>query len=557
MSSIQTENYRRLEVFAKSEHGSAGAVIAKKKGTGESAIYPAGEHQYRLLKIPLEEDSEWEVSLNDCRVSIAYLSGCSGIMEQGVRYLEYRDGDWIKTDDLGKWYDTPNREQFHFNPYKNWINDPNGLCWFKGYYHLYYQANPHAQKWDHMYWGHAASRDLIHWVHLPYVLEPQEEILNARDKKGGAFSGCAVAQEDKILFYLTRHLGPSEDTEEDTVQYQTMAVSEDSLELKEENRIITKPDTTFSYNFRDPKVTWRDGVWNMVIGTRVNTVPSVVRYTSDDLLNWHYKGILMEERTEGVYTFECPDFFPVSEKKAALVGSWMFYVDEERRFQPTYYYIGEVLDGRMYTEYRGLYDFGSNFYAVQSFEHEGRRIAIGWAADSYLEHEPEENGAYGSMALPREIFLKNGKLYRKPCSEIYGQIEHCYLDVPGQKVELTHLNNNCYYAKMEFTGETDFTILLGKSEAGSIKLIRKGTQLRMKTDGVKSKYVKCITQIEHLEKIEIFVDRRMVEVFVNDGEEAGTKLFYQDKNDGIFTAEFETEKKVESIQIYGMRGIWR
>lgn len=554
MGVIHTGAYQCLEVFAKSLEEKQG-TISVRKGKEETASCSAGKYQYRLLQIPLEKETDYDVTVNDCIISICYLSEAEDILERGVAFLEYEQGEWHRMDNLQKWYDTPGREQYHFNAYKNWINDPNGLCWYKGYYHMYYQANPHGQQWNHMYWGHAASRDCVHWVHLPYVLMPQEEILDAPDKKGGAFSGSAVVREDKILFYLTRHLGPMEDSEAETVQYQTMAESEDSLHFTKETRIIDKPDETFSFNFRDPKVIWHDGCWQMVIGAKVNKVPSIVRYTSSDGYHWEYQGALLEEKTEGVYTFECPDFFPLGDKMV-VVGSWMFYSDEQRRFQPTYYYIGDLKDSHLIPENRGQYDFGSNFYAVQSFEHEGRRIAIGWVSDFYQEHCPEENGSYGSMAIPRELFLKNGRLYRRPIREIYQQKGECYCNLPGQDVSLKHLNHNSYYAKLTFRERTDFDILLGKSEKGEIRLAGCGQKIQIVTTGVKSHFVHFVTEVETLETVEIFVDRRLVEVFVNDGEQAGTKLFYQE-TDGIFEAKFAEQSAVDKIEIYEMKGIWR
>lgn len=554
MGIMKTGNYKCLEIFAKSQKEKHG-MITVSTGRKETASYPAGEYQYKLLRIPLEKETEYDVEVKDCSVSICYLSETENILDKGVAFLEYEQGEWHRTENLQKWYDTPYREQYHFNPYKNWINDPNGLCWYKGYYHMYYQANPHGQEWNHMYWGHAASKDCVHWVHLPYVLMPQEEILDAEDKKGGAFSGSAVVRDNKILFYLTRHFGPMEDSEEETVQYQTMTESEDSIHFGKEVRIIDKPDNTFSFNFRDPKVIWHDGCWQMVIGTKINEIPSVVRYISKDGYDWQYDGVLLEEKTEGVYTFECPDFFPLGDKMV-VVGSWMFYSDEQRRFQPTYCYVGDVKDGKFVTEYKEQYDFGSNFYAVQSFEYEGRRIAIGWISDFYQEHCPEENGAYGSMAIPREIFLENGKLYCRPIQEIYQQKGRCYCDVPGQNLSLEHLNHNSYYAKLTFTEDTAFDILLGKNEIGEIRLVRSENHLQIVTKGVKSHYVHFVTDIERLTDVEIFVDRRLVEVFANGGEKAGTKLFYQ-TTDGIFQAEFTEPEAVERVEIYEMKGIWK
>lgn len=555
MGLIQTENYQCLEIFLKSLAGKDGKIKLRKPNE-EWVEYPANHFQYQLTKLPLEMNSEYELELVHCQISIAYLSESENMLEHGVCFLEYGNGEWTKINNLHAWYDTPNREQYHFNAFKNWINDPNGLCYYKGYYHLYYQANPHAQEWGHMYWGHAASKDLLHWVHLPYVLEPQPEILNAKDKKGGAFSGSAVALDDKIVFYLTRHFGPPEDTEEDTVQYQTMVTSADGIHFEHETEIIRKPDDTFSYNFRDPKVFLFEGSWQMVLGTKINGIPSLVLYTSEDMTHWNYEGILLSERTEGVYTMECPDFFPLDGTFTA-VASWMKYVDEQRRYQPTYYYVGNYQDGVFQVGNKGLYDFGSNFYAVQSFEHDGRRIAIGWTADCYQEHVPEKNGSYGAMAIPRELSVKNQKLYRKPLSEIYSLLGNCICNVAGQNLVLRHLNQNAYYARIDFKNDTDFTLLLGESKEGKLWLLRNGKQTLIKTDGVKSRYASFETEIQHVEKLELFVDRRLTEVFLNDGEEAGCKLFYQDDGDGVFEASFQSEACVERIQLYEMNSIWK
>lgn len=555
MKGIQTGEYKCLEVFLKSLKEKEGKLRIRKRN-GEWREYPAGRCQYILNRIPVEAQTHYELELMNCQAGIAYLSESERIMEQGVRFLEYRNGEWTETKDLREWYDTPNREQYHFNAYKNWINDPNGLCYYKGYYHLYYQANPHDQKWDHMYWGHAASRDLVHWVHLPYALEPQEEILKAEDKKGGAFSGSAVPLEDKIVFYLTRHFGPPEDTEEDTVQYQTMVTSEDGIHFGKEEVIIEKPDESFSYNFRDPKVFLHEGVWQMVLGAKVNGIPALVRYTSENMKNWKYEGKLLEEFTEGVYTFECPDFFPLNEQFAAI-GSWMMYVDEQRRYQPTYYYIGDFDGDTFVPKSRGLYDFGSNFYAVQSFEHAGRRIAIGWTADCYQEHIPEENGSYGAMALPRELSVKDGILYQTPVKEVYALQGECICNVEGQNLKLKHLNQNCWRAEIQFKGDTDFKMLLGASKEGEIWFLRKGNTVEIKTEGVKSRYVQFTADVGTVEKLEIFADRRLFEIYINDGEKVGTKLFYQNGNDGIFEAEFEKEELVKTIKLYEMKGIWR
>lgn len=137
---------------------------------------------YTWLKFPVEQDAEYELECGGCDVTLCYLSGSDKILETGVRYLE-------KEKQSGRYlpvkkeihYNSSIREAYHFAPWKNWMNDPNGLCYFQGYYHMFYQFNPHGQKWSNMYWGHAAGKDLIHWVHLPVVLAPQEEILEGTE----------------------------------------------------------------------------------------------------------------------------------------------------------------------------------------------------------------------------------------------------------------------------------------------------------------------------------------------------------------------------------------
>lgn len=552
MGKIYTGAYKCLEIFAKSLNEKNGNIVVSSKN---KKYYPAGTMQYRLLRIPLEKETWYDVTLENCEISICYLSERENILEQGVRFLEWNQNTWTEISNLSEWYQTPGREQYHFCPYKNWINDPNGLCWYQGYYHMYYQANPHSQKWDQMYWGHAASKDCIHWVHLPYALQPQEELLNSKDGKGGAFSGSAVVMDDRLRFYLTRHFGPQEDSEEESIQYQTMVESKDTIHFEEEILIIEKPKKEFSFNFRDPKVIWHEGCWQMVIATRIHQIPSIVLYKSDDGKNWEYRGILLQEKTEGVYTFECPDMF-LLDGKMVVTNAWMFYSDEQRRFQPTYYYIGSCQNEKFHTEQKGLYDFAGNFYAVQSFEHEGRRIAIGWISDFYNEHHPEVNGANGSMSIPRELHIKNGNLYQKPIKELYQLKGKCYCSISRQNISLKHLNRNSYYANILFSSDTDFEILLGKEQDAEIRLIRSEKELKIVTQGVKSHYVKCVTQLETLEKLEIFVDHRLVEVFANDGEKVGTKLFYHEK-DGVFQAHFDTEEHVDMIEIYEMKGIWQ
>ena len=167
---IQTGEYTCLEIMTRTVEGKKGYVVLRDK-EGRENRYEAGKKYYQWLKIPVERQSSYELTSRDAEISLAYLSGCENILEKGICFIEPADGGIsLSSREAAAYYDTPYREQYHFAPWKNWMNDPNGLCWYQGYYHMYYQYNPHGQEWSNMYWGHAASPDLVHWTHLPVVL---------------------------------------------------------------------------------------------------------------------------------------------------------------------------------------------------------------------------------------------------------------------------------------------------------------------------------------------------------------------------------------------------
>ena len=163
---MNTGAYTMLEIFAKAlQTGGKVQVISKgsrqqetsaadrnllasKQGlaSGNCQEIPVEPGYYRWLRVPVEKDTEYEILCEACRISLCYLSGCENILETGVCYLEQEkeSGRFVKGRQKEQ-YDSPVREAYHFSPWKNWLNDPNGLCWFQGYYHLFYQCNPHTK----------------------------------------------------------------------------------------------------------------------------------------------------------------------------------------------------------------------------------------------------------------------------------------------------------------------------------------------------------------------------------------------------------------------------
>lgn len=548
---IQTMDFSMLEIFAKSAPGKDGSVTLHGPD-GTKVREEAGRNQHRFIRIPLERGVEYRLDCSDCQISIAYLSGSDDPFTTGICFLE--DGHQIDHAGLTAHYHTPYREQYHFNPYKNWINDPNGLCWYQGYYHLFYQANPNEQKWDDMYWGHAVSKDLMHWVHQPFVLTPQPELLEDPTRKGGAFSGCAVPFEDRVVFYLTRHDGPQTDSSQ-TLEWQTMTSSTDLLHFQPEVEIIRKKPEGAGHDFRDPKVIKIGDWWYMVLGSNLNRVSAILLYRSQDMEHWEYRGPLLMEPDPGSSTIECPDFFYLDGKYVAD-GALMTHVDDHGRRQMTRCYIGDFQNEKLQIEHTHWYDFGSNFYAVQSFEHEGRRIAIGWVSDFNQEHQTVPDGAYGSMSLPRELHVEQNRLTMRPVKEVYSLIGEKLYSGCGM-VGLPKIKGNSYYVKAEFTGDTDFSFLLAENGTQSIWLKREAGVTRIETvNTAAGDLVQFPAEISNVRTVEIFADRRTYEVYLNHGEAAGTRIFYPDSTDGIFSSKVDQISELKQIEVYAMNSIW-
>lgn len=541
---IMTGMYHQIELFLKAK-GKYPKVILKRKST---EVVKELNYLCQRVILRVEADNEYEIKLIDCTLSLGYLCECDDIMEQGICF--FQDGQYFRRTDMKKWYDTPDKGQYHFGPFKNWLNDPNGLCWFKGYYHMYYQFNPFGQQWDNMYWGHAVSKDLIHWVHLPVVFEPQPDLLANVRRKGGAFSGSTLICGDEMEVYFTRHDADG-DNEADSTEYQVVTKSKDSLCFEPEKTIITRPEGAFSHNFRDPKAFFYKGQKMLVLGSLNHGVPSILLYEEKNG-SWQFKDSLLEEHDiKGIATFECPDFFYLDGTYVAA-AAYMDYVEECGRQRGTYYYIGNFDGTHLSMQSQGLYDFGADFYAVQSFEHNGRRISIGWISDFWNEYEERENGANGSMSIPRELHVKNGRLYMTPVKEVYELLDECLFESSDKQIN-TEIPDNVWHAVIEISEGSSFDMVVAAEGEKSLTLSGFSGKTVLKANGTKSAAADFIAETSPVYKIEIFMDRKVCEVFINDGEAAGAKVFYKKDCRGKFEAVFEAPKH---IQIHQMKGCW-
>lgn len=290
------------------------------------------------------------------------------------------------------------RLKYHFEPKKGWSNDPNGLIYFKGKYHAFFQHNPHDTNWGQMHWGHAVSDDLLHWEELPIALYPDQPY----EDKGGCFSGSAVIKDDRLYLFYTA-------VSHELEQTQCVAYSDDGVTFTkyEGNPVIDHFPPEGSLDFRDPKVTKIGDTYYMVVGTGKDGVGKVVFYTSTDLLDWTYQGVLYEEKFENYDGIECPDFFE-------LDGHYILLYSSGLQPYPTVGVAIGSFDGKTFTpKHVSRPEHGLHYYAVQTFlGPDGKRIALAWM--HHFTDRAAPDGYVGAFSIPRELHVRDGRLYSYP-----------------------------------------------------------------------------------------------------------------------------------------------
>lgn len=318
-------------------------------------------------------------------------------------------------------YQEPFRPQFHFTPPRNWMNDPNGMVYYDGEYHLFYQYNPFGDKWGHMSWGHAVSNDLLHWKHLPVALSEQGEF--------SIYSGSAV-----IDYANTSGFG--NDGQPPMVAIYT-GHRDESLQAKrvEDQRLAYSTDrgrtwTHYSSNpvvdigafdFRDPKVFWHEATnrWIMIV-----VLPDEKKtrlYASPDLKDWTQ---LSEFGPAGAWRdpiiWECPDLFPLEVEGEPNARKWVLIVNINpggpAGGSGTQYFVGDF-DGTRFipdpddsSQGAVWLDHGSDFYAAVTWsnipESDGRRILLGWMSNWAYTLDVPTSPWRSAMTLPRSLTLK-------------------------------------------------------------------------------------------------------------------------------------------------------
>ena len=318
------------------------------------------------------------------------------------------------------------RPKFHLSPYVGWMNDPNGFSYYQGKYHLFYQYNPYSTEWNAMHWGHAVSRDLLQWTYLPAALAP-----DAPYDSYGCFSGSAVELADGRQLLLYTGVRKEGGEKEEEIQTQCAAVG-NGLDYHKygQNPVIAEsalPAGLSRNDFRDPKV-WReaDGSLCCVVGACDQAhLGRILLFHSQDGFSWNFEGVLAENDGRLGRMWECPDFFALDGKHLLLVSPQDMLPEgfEYHNGNGTVCMIGRYDENRkrFFPEQDQAVDYGIDFYAPQTLlTPDGRRVMIGWMQNwdtCKLSGTPDRQW-FGQMSLPRELSVRNGRLFQQPVREL-------------------------------------------------------------------------------------------------------------------------------------------
>ncbi|MEM8488703.1 MAG: glycoside hydrolase family 32 protein [Bacteroidota bacterium] len=309
-------------------------------------------------------------------------------------------------------FDEPSRPQFHFSPAKNWMNDPNGMVYHAGEYHLFYQYNPFGEKWGHMSWGHAVSPDLVNWEHLPVALYEEDGVM--------IFSGSAVVDHQNTSGFGTPDNPPMvaiyTGHEENVRQTQHIAYSTDNG--RNWTKYADNPVIDLNMkDFRDPKVFWHDDTDRWIMVVALPREYKVQLYASPDLKAWTFLSDFGPAgSTDGIW--ECPDLFELPIEGEA--GSrWVLEVDIGSGAiaggSGGQYFVG-TFDGTTFTndnpdDLTLWVDYGADFYAGVSWadipEADGRRIFLAWMNNWQYAQDIPTSPWRSAQSLPRTLQLRN------------------------------------------------------------------------------------------------------------------------------------------------------
>lgn len=469
------------------------------------------------------------------------------------------------------------RPLIHFTPSRNWTNDPNGLVYYQGEYHLFYQYNPFGNTWGHMSWGHAVSRDLVHWIRLPVALKEENGIMifsgSAVIDKNNS-SGLCGGNENCMIAVYTSHV-------EGVSQNQSLAYSADSGRtfIKYQGNPVLDIGKK---DFRDPCVFWYapEEKWVMVVS--IPTKYKVQFYQSQNLTDWKLTGDFggLGDTTK---IWECPDLVEVNtendkgSKWVLIISSGSQYGD----FTGMQYFIGSF-DGKKFTvespagKPRWL-DYGKDFYAAITYNNlpQGMNpVLLGWVNNWRYANEIPTYPWRGMMSLPRNLFLRQEgnefTLFQKPVKSIneffdrFKTFSIKNISIKENDTTLDRQNASTFRLSIRFenVNASEFGIEIFKNTAESTRIGYNVKEKKLFIDrrhSGKIGFSDAFPSIDYTTLplsdnnilLNIYTDQSVVEIFANNGERVITdQVFPESGTNGMKLYKRDGEARIKDLNLW-------
>lgn len=433
---------------------------------------------------------------------------------------------------------------YHIHPQYGLLNDPNGLAYYNGKYHVFYQWYPFDASHGMKHWAHVSSADFINWNREEVALIPEKNY-----ESHGAYSGNAIEVDGKLHMYYT---GNIKYNAEDRYAYQNLAImdKEGNITKYENNPIVNEIPKGYTGHVRDPKVFKKDDKYFMLLGAQNNNNKgAIIVYQSNNSIDWNFKGELEVKNLykDFGYMWECPDYINI-DGKDILIFSPQGIEPKGFDYENIYnviYAIGTMDLDNLVFEIDTMKEFekGFDFYAPQTFKKDSRTLLFAWAGMGEVEYPTDKNKWAHCLTFPRELRVINNKLLQMPVDELNNlRCDEAYFEGKIENdVKIIDNDDNVYELNINLKNihSEKFGLELFASEKEGAKLefnkVEKTVTLDRsnfdKVFGVEYKTIrKEYINIDENIDIKILADKSILEVFINNGEVVFTSRIFPKEN---------------------------
>lgn len=414
---------------------------------------------------------------------------------------------------------------YHIAPKFGLLNDPNGLCYFNGEHHLFYQWTPVGPVHGLKYWYHLSTKDFVHFKDRGIGLYPDKDY-----DSHGVYSGGALVETDHALLFFT---GNKRD--ENWQRTPTQCVAKMSFDGQIEKQGVIIENHYYTEHFRDPKV-WKSGSdYFLVVGAQTpEKTGSMALYSSQDLLNWTHKGAIKTRYNQLGYMWECPDFFELDKQAVMLFSPQGVSSENPYDFKNIYsvaYIIGDKLNlASMALENHqdiAQPDYGFDFYAPQTYLDDlGRRILIAWIGLPDIDTPSVKHQWTGMLSLPRALSIDEGYLVQSPLAEL-----DALLGEPVVIKNSLELGTTSFMLALELESEA-FELILANTVGDKLVFSATQTDFKLDRSSMSQLYaeefgnIRKAPRLTMKQDIKIYVDKSVIEIFINGGKHTMTSRFF-------------------------------